>query len=118
MKQSNTLQATINNKIITTITVISVFFMVYPARVQAQQMQGLQNTKSVLEEFQTELDKIIPIAAAVILLSLAIGYAERYIKKDTFVRWAIGVVMLVQQLKLLRCCLKFNEVAYQSNNTA
>ncbi|KEC65183.1 hypothetical protein O7W_00442, partial [Bartonella quintana JK 56] len=27
------------------------------------------------------------------LLCLAIGYAGRYIEKDTFIRWAIGVVI-------------------------
>ncbi|EJF97367.1 hypothetical protein ME9_00183, partial [Bartonella taylorii 8TBB] len=43
---------------------------------------------------QTDLiGNIIPIAAAVILLCLAIGYAGRYIGRDTFVRWAIGVVI-------------------------
>ncbi|WP_034450580.1 VirB2 family type IV secretion system major pilin TrwL, partial [Bartonella quintana] len=35
----------------------------------------------------------IPVAAALILLCLAIGYAGRYIEKDTFIRWAIGVVI-------------------------
>ncbi|KEC65663.1 hypothetical protein O7W_00440, partial [Bartonella quintana JK 56] len=37
--------------------------------------------------------KIIPIAAALILLCLAIGYAGRYIEKDTFIRWAVGVII-------------------------
>ncbi|EJF79809.1 TrbC/VIRB2 family [Candidatus Bartonella washoeensis] len=91
MKKSNTVRAKINNKIVTTITTISVFFMAYPACAQAQ--QGLQNAKGILDKFKSELDTIIPIAAAVILLCLAIGYAGRYIEKDTFVRWAIGVVI-------------------------
>ncbi|KEC69002.1 hypothetical protein O7Q_00234 [Bartonella quintana JK 39] len=35
----------------------------------------------------------MPVAAALILLCLAIGYAGRYIEKDTFIRWAIGVII-------------------------
>ncbi|EJF84441.1 VirB2 family type IV secretion system major pilin TrwL [Candidatus Bartonella washoeensis] len=91
MKQSNTLRAKINNKIITAITTISTFFMAYPTYAQAQ--RSLQNAETALNTFKSELDKIIPVAAAVILLCLAIGYAGRYISKDTFVRWAIGVVI-------------------------
>lgn len=55
--------------------------------------QGLAKAKTVLEQFQSELTTIIPIAAAVILLCLAIGYAGRFIEKDTFVRWGIGVIV-------------------------
>ncbi|WP_144751543.1 VirB2 family type IV secretion system major pilin TrwL [Bartonella saheliensis] len=90
MKQANILQTTVCDKIITTTAAITVFFMAHPICAQAQ---NLDNAKTVLEKFQTELGKIIPVAAAVILLCLAIGYAGRYIEKDTFVRWAIGVVI-------------------------
>lgn len=55
--------------------------------------QGLSKAKTVLETFQSELTTIIPIAAAVILLCLAIGYAGKFIEKDTFVRWAVGVII-------------------------
>ncbi|MBB5074246.1 ribose/xylose/arabinose/galactoside ABC-type transport system permease subunit [Bartonella callosciuri] len=89
MKKSN-IRATVNNKIITTIAMINIFFIIYPMYVQAQ---NLNKAKDALNKFKTELDVIIPIAAAVILLCLAIGYAGRYIEKDTFVRWAIGVVI-------------------------
>lgn len=55
--------------------------------------QGLTKAKSSLETFQSELTTIIPIAAAVILLALGIGYAGKFIEKDTFVRWAVGVMI-------------------------
>ncbi|WP_156851148.1 VirB2 family type IV secretion system major pilin TrwL [Bartonella refiksaydamii] len=90
MKQSNILQTTVHNKIITTAAAVTVFFIAHPVCAQAQSLDRAQN---VLNTFKTELGKIIPIAAAVILLCLAIGYAGRYIEKDTFVRWAIGVTI-------------------------
>lgn len=55
--------------------------------------QGLTKAKSAIETFQSELTTIIPIAAAVILLALGIGYAGKFIEKDTFVRWAVGVMI-------------------------
>ncbi|UTO28300.1 VirB2 family type IV secretion system major pilin TrwL [Bartonella harrusi] len=70
---------------------ITVFFISNP--VYAQQAT-LDKAQKALEALKKDLiDKIIPLAAAVILLCLAIGYAGRYIEKDTFVRWAIGVVI-------------------------
>ncbi|WP_409361210.1 VirB2 family type IV secretion system major pilin TrwL [Bartonella heixiaziensis] len=90
MKRSNMLQTTIHNRIIATAATITAFLMEYPVYAQAQ---NLGKAKTALETFQRELVGIIPVAAAVVLLGLAIGYAGRYIEKDTFVRWAIGVVI-------------------------
>ncbi|KEC62111.1 VirB2 family type IV secretion system major pilin TrwL [Bartonella quintana] len=91
MKQLDNLQSKSNNKIIAIAVAITVLFMAYPAYAQAQ---TLDNAKGVLEKLSTELTtKIIPIAAALILLCLAIGYAGRYIEKDTFIRWAVGVII-------------------------
>ncbi|WP_273723078.1 VirB2 family type IV secretion system major pilin TrwL [Bartonella sp. AU18XJBT] len=90
MKQENILHKTVRNKATQISAAVAVFFMTYPAWAQAQ---GLKNAKDVLEKFKTELGTIIPIAAAVVLLCLAIGYAGRYIEKDTFIRWAIGVII-------------------------
>ncbi|AFR26847.1 trwL1 protein [Bartonella quintana RM-11] len=53
----------------------------------------MTKVKTALETFRDQLNTIIPVAAALILLCLAIGYAGRYIEKDTFIRWAIGVVI-------------------------
>ncbi|WP_375637547.1 MULTISPECIES: VirB2 family type IV secretion system major pilin TrwL [unclassified Bartonella] len=89
MKQSNTLQTITRNKTTKISAALTVFFMSNPVCVQAK----LTNAKTALETLQTDLKVIIPLAAAVILLCLAIGYAGRYIGKDTFVRWAIGVVI-------------------------
>ncbi|WP_375645565.1 VirB2 family type IV secretion system major pilin TrwL [Bartonella sp. AA56HLJMS] len=80
-----------NNKITAASAALTVFFMKNP--VWAQAAQGLKNADTALKALQKDLKDIIPIAAAVILLCLAIGYAGRYIGKDTFVRWAIGVVI-------------------------
>ncbi|WP_375689365.1 VirB2 family type IV secretion system major pilin TrwL [Bartonella sp. AP57NXGY] len=89
MKQSKILQTIIWNKATKASAALTVFFMSNSAYAQAK----LTNAKTALEGLQTDLKTIIPIAAAVILLCLAIGYAGRYIEKDTFVRWAIGVVI-------------------------
>ncbi|OLL55922.1 VirB2 family type IV secretion system major pilin TrwL [Bartonella henselae] len=91
MKQLNNLQSKNNNKIITIIAAMTAFFM--DSSVYAQKTT-LGNAQKALKSLETELiQKIIPIAAAVILLCLAIGYAGRYIEKDTFLRWAIGVII-------------------------
>lgn len=55
--------------------------------------QGLDRARTVLEQFQTELTTIIPVAAALILLGLGIAYAGNFIEKDTFARWGIGVII-------------------------
>ncbi|ETS09517.1 VirB2 family type IV secretion system major pilin TrwL [Bartonella henselae] len=89
MKQLINLRSKNNKRIVAISTAITVFFMDSPVYAQK-----LDNAKSALSNLQTELTgKIIPVAAAVILLCLAIGYAGRYIEKDTFIRWAIGVII-------------------------
>ncbi|WP_273723073.1 VirB2 family type IV secretion system major pilin TrwL [Bartonella sp. AU18XJBT] len=88
MKKLMYLQSKCNNRVIAISATISTFFMTHPA------YANLENANKVLTKLKTELStKIIPVAAAVILLCLAIGYAGRYIEKDTFVRWAIGVII-------------------------
>ncbi|WP_330168312.1 VirB2 family type IV secretion system major pilin TrwL [Bartonella grahamii] len=87
MKQLNTLQKIIRNKTIS--AALTIFFMNNSVYAQAK----LTTADTALKALQKDLKEIIPIAAAVILLCLAIGYAGRYIGKDTFIRWAIGVVI-------------------------
>ncbi|WP_019219371.1 VirB2 family type IV secretion system major pilin TrwL, partial [Bartonella florencae] len=72
------------------------------------QAQALDKAKTALDTLKTELGKIIPVAAAVILLCLAIGYAGRYIEKDTFVRWGIGVVIAGSAAELVAMLFKTN----------
>ncbi|KEC62112.1 VirB2 family type IV secretion system major pilin TrwL [Bartonella quintana] len=90
MKRSNVIKIAVRNRITATVAAMIVFLITHPMYTQAQ---GLAKVKDVLEKFQTQLKTIIPVAAALILLCLAIGYAGRYIEKDTFIRWAIGVVI-------------------------
>ncbi|WP_330168315.1 VirB2 family type IV secretion system major pilin TrwL [Bartonella grahamii] len=90
MKKLLNFQLKNNNKIIVISAAISTFFMRHPAYANAK----LAPAENALKALQTDLTTyIIPVAAAVILLCLAIGYAGRYIEKDTFIRWAIGVII-------------------------
>ncbi|WP_375625203.1 VirB2 family type IV secretion system major pilin TrwL [Bartonella sp. MU37NMGALS] len=93
-----------NNKIITISAAVTALFMNSSAH--AQQAAVLTNASNALTGLQTDLKVIIPIAAAVILLCLAIGYAGRYIGKDTFVRWAIGVVIAGSATQLVSLLFK------------
>ncbi|PIT70412.1 VirB2 family type IV secretion system major pilin TrwL [Bartonella tribocorum] len=90
MQKLINLQSKNNNKITAISAALTVFFTNNSACAQA----SLTNAKNALETLKNDLFKnIIPVAAAVILLCLAIGYAGRYIEKDTFIRWAIGVII-------------------------
>ncbi|WP_375670244.1 VirB2 family type IV secretion system major pilin TrwL [Bartonella sp. PS7NMGDW] len=103
MKQLNIIQRIIHNKIIKSSAASAVFFMANPMLAQAV---VLQPANKALNALQTDLKTLIPIAAAVILLCLAIGYAGRYIGKDTFVRWAIGVVIAGSAAELANLLFK------------
>ncbi|WP_375641889.1 MULTISPECIES: VirB2 family type IV secretion system major pilin TrwL [unclassified Bartonella] len=103
MKQLNILHTTARNKIAAFSAALTIFFTAHPICAQAQ---VLNNAKTALTDLQTDLKVIIPIAAAVILLCLAIGYAGRYIGKDTFVRWAIGVVIAGSATQLVTLLFK------------
>ncbi|WP_375676703.1 VirB2 family type IV secretion system major pilin TrwL [Bartonella sp. CB21SXKL] len=105
MQKLTSIQSKSNNKIIAISAAMTAFFMNSSAHAQAQ-VQTLQNAKTALTELQTDLKAIIPVAAAVILLCLAIGYAGRYIGKDTFVRWAIGVVIAGSAAQLVSLLFK------------
>ncbi|WP_375685413.1 VirB2 family type IV secretion system major pilin TrwL [Bartonella sp. TT110JLCBS] len=87
MKQFNNLRSKNNNRITALSASISVFFIAHPAYAKLKAEDALNALKKDL------IENIIPIAAAVILLCLAIGYAGRYIERDTFIRWAVGVII-------------------------
>lgn len=88
MKQFNNFQSRSNNRIIAISAAVTMLIITRPAYAQ------LAKAKIALDALKKDLiESIIPVAAAIILLCLAIGYAGRYIEKDTFVRWAIGVVI-------------------------
>ncbi|WP_455477904.1 VirB2 family type IV secretion system major pilin TrwL [Bartonella sp. B10] len=90
MNKFNTFQSKISDKFITAIVTVVVFFMSHPV---CAQVTKLKNAETALKTVQSDLKEIFPIAAAVILLGLAIGYAGRFIEKGTFVRWSIGVIV-------------------------
>ncbi|WP_330169324.1 VirB2 family type IV secretion system major pilin TrwL [Bartonella grahamii] len=105
MKQSKILQKIIRNKTTEISAALTVFFMANPVLAQAV---VLDPANKALNALQTDLKTLIPIAAAVILLCLAIGYAGRYIEKDTFIRWAIGVVIAGSATQLATLLFKPN----------
>lgn len=70
------------------LTILVTLLAVSPAAAQ-----GLQKARSVLEILQDELTTIVPVIAAITLLCLGVAYAGRFIEKDTFARWAIGVII-------------------------
>ncbi|WP_375630586.1 MULTISPECIES: VirB2 family type IV secretion system major pilin TrwL [unclassified Bartonella] len=105
MQNLISIQSKSNNKIIAISAAMAVFFMNSSAHAQAK-ASVLTNAEKALEDLQGDIQKIIPIAAAIILLCLAIGYAGRYIGKDTFVRWAIGVVIAGSAAQLVTLLFK------------
>ncbi|WP_375672827.1 VirB2 family type IV secretion system major pilin TrwL [Bartonella sp. CL45QHWL] len=103
MQKLTSIQSKSNNKITAIFAAMTAFFMNSSAYAQAA---VLTNASKALTDLQADLKVIIPIAAAVILLCLAIGYAGRYIGKDTFVRWAIGVVIAGSATQLVTLLFK------------
>ncbi len=88
MKNLSTFQSKINNKITFSIAAMTIFFMDNPVFAK-----NLEKAKTAIEALQKELNIIVPTLAAVILLCLAISYAGRFIERDTFLRWSVGVIL-------------------------
>ncbi len=109
MKRLPLFQSQKNNRIDAISTALILFFMNKPVYAQ----KTLANAKKALESLQRDLTtNIIPIAAAVILLCLAISYAGRYIEKILLCARQLMLSSLVQLLNLLKCCL-----AHKVSNT-
>ncbi|WP_332065810.1 VirB2 family type IV secretion system major pilin TrwL [Bartonella sp. CB189] len=89
MRDLTTFQSKMNNKITFAIAAMTIFFMDNPAFAKDE----LKKAKDTIDSLQTELGKIVPTLAAVILLCLAISYAGRFIERDTFLRWSVGVIL-------------------------
>ncbi|WP_273720594.1 MULTISPECIES: VirB2 family type IV secretion system major pilin TrwL [unclassified Bartonella] len=103
MKQLNNFKLKNNNRVIVISAAVNAFFVSHTAYAQ----KTLKNAETALKNLQNDLTgKIIPVAAAIILLCLAIGYAGRYIEKDTFIRWAIGVVIAGSAAELVAMLFK------------
>lgn len=60
---------------------------------QPAHAQGLSNAKSVLDSFLSELKTIVPVAATIALIGLALAYAAKMVEKDTLIRWGIGIIV-------------------------
>ena len=54
---------------------------------------GLSRARGALETIESELLTIIPVVAVIALILLSIGYATKSVEKETFYRWAIGVII-------------------------
>lgn len=76
------------------------------AATESANAQGLQKAKGILDTIKSELLTIIPVAAVVILVCLAIGYAGRFMEKDTFVRWGIGVIIAGSASEIVAMLMK------------
>jgi len=73
-------------------TVLALAFMAATVAAPAH-AQGLSNAKSVLDSFLSELKTIVPVAATIALIGLALAYAAKMVEKDTMIRWAIGIIV-------------------------
>jgi hypothetical protein len=55
---------------------------------------GLQKAKGVLDIVKTEILSIVPIIAVIALIGLGVGYALNSVQKETFMRWAVGLIIV------------------------
>ena len=55
---------------------------------------GLQKAKGILDIIKTEILSIVPIIAVIALIGLGIGYALNSVQKETFMRWAVGLIIV------------------------
>lgn len=53
---------------------------------------GLSKVTSTFANLETWLTTFVPIAATVALIFIAIGYFMRFVHKETFGVWAIGLI--------------------------
>lgn len=88
MKHLNILKMKVDAKIVSAFSAVILFFTTHAACAQR-----LNKARTIMETIQKDLKVIIPVAAVTLLMCLAIGYAGRFIGKETFVRWAIGVII-------------------------
>lgn len=71
------------------------FFLTLLADVALAQTStgGLNKAKTALESLLSNLQIILPIAAVIIGIIIAVLYAAEIMRKDDAVRWGIGVVL-------------------------
>lgn len=54
---------------------------------------GLEKAKGVLALIETEILVLIPILAGLSLAGMGIGFAMGAVRKETFMKWAIGLII-------------------------
>lgn len=73
-------------------SLFTLFIFSYPT-VEAH-ATGLQKAKGMLETIKTELLGIVPIIAVIALIGLGIGYAIGSVRKETFLKFAAGLIII------------------------
>lgn len=69
------------------------FFLAFASAIPlSASAQGLQKAKGFLDLIYAEITTIIPILATLALVGAFIGYMFKLIQKDTFFKWAIGII--------------------------
>lgn len=56
--------------------------------------EGLEKAKGILELIKTEILGIVPLIAVIALIGLGVGYAMNSVQKETFIRWAVGLIII------------------------
>ena len=64
-----------------------------PLLISPAQADGLDNVKTILGKVKGELLNMIPLIAVVALIVMGIGYALRFVGKETFIRWMVGLII-------------------------
>jgi type IV secretory pathway VirB2 component (pilin) len=67
--------------------------------------QGLEKAKGILEIIKTEILGIVPLVAVIALIGLGIGYAMNSVQKETFVRWAVGLIIIGSAAQITKMLL-------------
>lgn len=68
---------------------LNLTFLATPAHAE-----GLAKAKGVLDLVKSEILTIVPLIAVIALIGLGIGYAMNSVHKETFIRWAVGLIII------------------------
>ena len=70
-----------------------IFLLAMLVATQPAFAQGLGRARGFLGTFRDEVLLFVPIVAVISLVLLALGYANKFVEKDTFVRWGVGLLI-------------------------
>ncbi|WP_336276686.1 VirB2 family type IV secretion system major pilin TrwL [Bartonella sp. CB178] len=104
MKNFEILKFRVNDRVAVVVAAMIVFFVNHTVYANGKP-KTLTKANEALELLKEDLDILVPIAAAVILICLAVSYAGRFIEKDTFLRWSVGVIVAGSAMELARMLL-------------